>query len=595
MYKEIKNNEKLKWFFTKYIYTGKQYIILIIVLIFFGSLIANISPYLYGKMLDSITSGDMNLLIKLIIAYFFITLFTNLLSMLEAYVGQITSFKLSKNAQKELFDKMIRMKTSNYSNYKIGEFISRLNSDVDGIVSFGINLITSLLNIAINMVISIYFVITISIRLSSVAIFYIPATFLVTYFARKYFKELAEKRKKFGDKYYSFQNEIFSNNIGIKSFKLEDKVSIKYSDFIVKEFSIFKKSICLGNAMQMLNGLITVTSYLFIIYLSALLIKDGLLTIGLMVSFNTYINKLFSSISEVFSINISLQEIMVSLNRVIEIMGKDSETNDILSVESITTEFKNENNSYISIKLENITFSYESEKEDVLADMDICINNFGVYSVVGSNGSGKSTFAKLLVKLYDVKEGNIYLNGLEYSKLSYDYIRTNITYVQKEEFFFNDTIINNIRMSNESLKIADIENMCKLLGIDEFINTLPNGYETIVGEGAFTLSSGQKQKLSIARALLRATPIYIFDEITANLDGKSEKNVMQIIHEYGKNSIIIFISHKIASIINSDKIFVLEGGKVVDSGDHEYLLQNNNTYKKLFENSEDISLYSTND
>jgi ATP-binding cassette subfamily B protein len=596
------DKEKIKWFFKKYIFTGKKYIFLIIGLIFVGSLAANISPYLYGKMLDSITSGDMDFLLKLIIAYFFITIFTNLLSMLESYVGQVVNFKLSKKAQIELFEKMIRMKTYFYSKYELGELISRLNGDTDGIISFGINLITSILNIAINILISVYFVITISIRLSSVAIFYIPATFIVTYFARKYFKELAERRKKFSDKYYSFQNETFSNNIGIKSFQLENEINDKYRSFIKRELSLLKRSIHLSNIMQLANSTITVTSSLFIIYLSALLIKDGLLTIGLMVSFNTYINKLFASISQVFGINISLQEIMVSLNRVMEVMNKDSEVdsisitdeinkipidNDCSNCENDTKHGDNSNSGKqngLSLKCMDVTFSYEEDKKNVLSNMNISIDDFGLYSIVGANGCGKSTLAKLLIKLYEIRKGNIYINGLNYSELSYDFLRSNITYIQKEEFFFNDTIINNIRLSDKSLNKTDIENMCKLVGLDEFIKTLSNGYETIIGEGGSSLSSGQKQKLSIARALLRSTPIYIFDEITANLDGKAEKDIMEIMKEYSKKSIIIFISHKVSSIINSDKIFVLENGRVLDSGNHDYLLSNNQVYKDLFKN-----------
>ncbi len=574
------DKEKLKWFFKKYIYTGNKYLILIVALIFVGSLAANISPYLYGKMLDSITLGDTDFLIKLIIAYFFITIFTNLLSMLESYVGQAVNFRLSKKAQTELFDKIVRMKTYFYSKYEVGELISRLNGDTDSIVSFGINLITSILNIAIDILVSVYFVITISVRLSSVAIFYIPATFLVTYFARKYFKELAEKRKKFSDEYYSFQNEIFSNNTGIKCFQLENSVNNKYKSFINKEFSLLKRSIYLKNNMQLANSTITVISSLFIIYLSALLIKDGLLTIGLMVSFNTYINKLFASISQVFNINVSLQEIMVSLNRVIEVMTTDSEINNALSLEGKSKDIA------ISLKCEDLIFSYEKDEENIMTNMDISIDDFGLYSIVGSNGCGKSTFAKLLIKLYEIERGNIYINGTDYSKLSCDFIRICITYVQKEEFFFNDTIINNIRLADKNLKENDIENMCKLVGLDEFIKTLPNRYETIIGEGGSTLSSGQKQKLSIARAFLRDTPIYIFDEITANLDGKAEKDIMKIIKEYSKKSIIIFISHKISSIIDSDKIFVFENGKATDSGNHEYLLENNRIYKELFKNKE---------
>lgn len=574
------DREKLKWFFKRYIYIGKKYLVLIIGLIFIGSLVANISPYLYGKMLDSITSGDMDSLANLIIIYFFIILFTNLLSMLEDYAGKIINFRLSKNVQTELFDKMIRMRTSAYSKYEVGELISRLNGDADSIVSFGINIITSILHVAVNIIVSLYFVVNISTKLSSVAIFYIPTTFLVTYIARKYFKELAEKRKKFGDKYYSFQNEIFSNNTGIKSFQLENKTNDKYISFIDKEFKLLKRAIYLGNNMQLVSSLITVISSLYIIYLSAVLINNGVLTIGLMVSFNTYINKFFSSISQIFNINISLQEVMVSLNRIIEVMGEDAE---------ISNDFKFDKQINPSLECIDITFSYEDEKENVLTNMTISIDKCGLYSIVGSNGCGKSTFAKLLIKLYDIDSGHIYINGADYFEVPYDFIRSHITYVQKEEFFFNDTILNNIRLVDESLKEEDIEIMCKKVGLDEFIKTLPEGYCTIIGEGGSLLSSGQKQKLSIARALLRDTPIYIFDEITANLDGKAEKDVVRILKEYSKNSIILFISHKISSIIDSDKIFVFEDGKVVDSGDHDYLLKNNSIYKELFENT-DVSL-----
>lgn len=569
------DREKLKWFFKRYVYIGKKYLILIIGLIFIGSLVGNISPYLYGKMLDSITLGDMDLLIKFIIIYFFITLFTNLLSILEGYIGQVVNFRLSKNAQKELFNKMIRMRTSSYSKYEVGELLSRLNGDADSIVSFGINLITSILHIAVNIAVSLYFVITISIRLSSVAIFYIPATFLVTYLARKYFKELAERRKKFSDKYFSFQNEIFSNNTGVKSFQLENKTNDKYKNFIDKEFHLLKRSIYLGNIMQLVSSLITTISSLYIIYLSAVLIKDGILTIGLMVSFNTYINKFFSSMSQVFSINISLQEVMVSLNRIIKVMSEESEDGNELIFEKQSSH---------TLECVDITFSYDDEKEKVLTDMNVSVDKCGLYSIVGSNGCGKSTFAKLLVKLYDVELGHIYINGVDYFELPYSYIRSHITYVQKEEFFFNDTIINNIRLADESLKEEDIERMCRKVGLDEFIKTLPEGYRTIIGESGSTLSSGQKQKLSIARALLRDTPIYIFDEITANLDGKAERDIIRVMKEYGKKSIILFISHKISSIVDSDKIFVFEGGKIIDSGDHDYLLENNHIYKELFEN-----------
>jgi len=224
---------------------------------------------------------------------------------------------------------------------------------------------------------------------------------------------------------------------------------------------------------------------------------------------------------------------MVSINRIIKVMSEDSEPDNKLIFEE---------HGNPTLECIDITFSYGDEQENVLRDMKMSIDKFGLYSIVGSNGCGKSTLAKLLIKLYDVESGHIYINGADYFGLPYNFIRSYITYVQKEEFFFNDTIINNLRLANELLKEEDIERMCKKVGLDEFINTLPDGYGTIIGESGSTLSSGQKQKLSIARAFLRDTPIYVFDEITANLDGKAEREVMEIMKEYSKSSIILFIS-----------------------------------------------------
>lgn len=572
--KDKADNEKLKWFFRKYIFPRKHKLIVLICLIFVGSAMANITPYLYGKMLDSITMGDMFFLKKLIIVYFLVTIITTLLSMYEDYLGKLLNFNVTKKVQKNLFDKIIRLRTSSYVKYDTGEFVSRLNGDASSIVSFYINVITSILQIAVNVVISLYFVFQISLRLTSVAIFYIPASCLVTFLIRKHFKALAEKRKVFNDRYYSFQNEIFLNNVGIKSYMLEDKTNQKYKSFISQELKFLKKSVFLNNIMQFLNACITVISSLFVIYVSAILIKQNLLTIGTMVAFNTYINKLFSSISQILGINISKQEIVVCLNRVIKMMSEKSETKNEIKV---ACDFENP-----IIASKNISFSYNNGKERVLKDFSLEICSNGFYSFVGKNGCGKSTFAKLLIKLYNIDEGELKINQRDYKDVSKEYLRKNITYIQKEDFFFDDTIYNNMRLGNENATDEEIIDLCKKVGIDDYINTLTDKYETVIGEGAFTLSSGQKQKLSIVRALLRNTKIYVCDEVTANLDGQSEKNVVSIFKKVSKNAIVIFISHKISSIVESDEIFLIDDGKVVDSGMHNKLSVRNPLYNELF-------------
>lgn len=452
----------------------------------------------------------------------------------------------------------------------------RLNGDSDEIVSFCINVITSFLHIGVNIAISLYFVFKISTQLTSVAVFYIPASFAVTFLSRKYFKELAKRRKEYNDKYYSFQNEIFSNNTGIKSYMLEDSMNEKFKNFISRDFKILKRSIFLNNTVDILNNLITVISSLYVIYLSAILIRSNLLTIGTMVSFNTYINNLFSSISEVLKLNISKQNVIISLNRVNEIMSKSSEKRE--------TPGNNFSLKNINFEGNEIYFRYSEKDKPVLNNFSFEISSFGFYGFVGKNGCGKSTIAKLLVKLYDVEYGELKLNGESYKDIPKEKLRRNITYVQKEDFFFDDTVLNNIKFGNPVARDEEVIEMCKKVDLDEYINTLPQKYETVIGEGASILSSGQKQKLSIARALLRNTKIYIFDEVTANLDGKSEKLIISVLKELSKNSVVIFISHKVSSIIESDEIFLIDEGIVAERGSHNYLIQNSKLYCELFKN-----------
>jgi ATP-binding cassette subfamily B protein len=295
-----------------------------------------------------------------------------------------------------------------------------------------------------------------------------------------------------------------------------------------------------------------------------------------MVSFNTYISNLFSSISEVLGLNISKQKVMISLNRVDEIMSESSEekifSDNDFSLKDIDIEGK------------NIYFKYSEKDKLVLKNLSFKISSFGFYSFVGKNGCGKSTIAKLLVKLYDTDYGELNLNGDRYEDIEKENLRKNITYVQKEDFFFNDTILSNIKFANPNVSDKEVIDICKKINLDEYINTLSERYETIIGEGASIFSSGQKQKLSIARALLRNSKIYIFDEVTSNLDGKSEKLVVSIIKELSKNSVVFFISHKVSSIIESDEIFLIDGGVVAERGDHNYLIQNSKLYCELFRN-----------
>lgn len=570
-----RENQTLKEIFKTYLLPQKWSIVIITVLILFGVLLGNVSPFLYGKMVDAINATDTSLLIKLIVIYCAATLGALGLSLLEKYFGEIVSFKIVNNIKNKLFNKIITAKCKDYSRFTTGEYISRLNGDSESIISFFLDLITNFGQVIINLGISIAFIVSISMRLSTVALFYLPASFLVSFMARKYYKKLAEEQRKLDDKHYSFITEVFSNQTGVKSFQMEGSVIAKYKNIIASKLKLVKRSLRLGNTVNVFSSLVMLVSSMYIIYISALLIKGGALTLGTMISFNTYINIMFSSVSKVWSFNISKQSVMVAAGRI----------SDILDTEG---EYENDAGKKIKadalpcLRVRDLKFTYPETETPILESLSFSIDAYGIYSFVGKNGCGKSTLAKLLVRFYDAEAGGLNAWGNEYKQYTLESLRENITYIQKDDFFLKDTILNNLKLAKENASQEEIYDACRQADIHGFITALPDKYETIIGESGSTLSSGQKQKLSIARALLRNSKILILDEITANLDGKAEKDVLSVLLKLRHDTIILLISHKASSIVSSDCIFVMENGKIVASGSHEKLSRESKLYSELF-------------
>ena len=227
-------------FFKERILKKKGKLALLIFIIFVGTFVTSLNPYLYGQIIDNITSSDLDSLATYLILYFWVTLLANLLSAFEVYLGQMLNFDLTRSSQSTLYNHIIRMRMKNYQSYDVGELISRINGDSSEVVSFEINIVTDSVQILVDLLVALYYVIKISTRLSTVALFYLPASFILVNTLKKYFKILTEKQKQLGDQFYSFQNETFHNNVGIKSFCLEDYVNKRFEHYIKNRSGKYK-------------------------------------------------------------------------------------------------------------------------------------------------------------------------------------------------------------------------------------------------------------------------------------------------------------------------------------------------------------------
>ena len=235
-----------------------------------------------------------------------------------------------------------------------------------------------------------------------------------------------------------------------------------------------------------------------------------------------------------------------------------------------------------NFEFKNVNFSYKEGKE-VLNKLSFKVKSKETIAFVGKSGSGKSTIFNLLCKMYDIKDGEITIDGVNINELDKESIRGNITIINQSPYIFNMTIRDNLRLVKEDLTEEEMIEACKLACLDEFINVLPDKYDTMVGEGGLTLSGGQRQRLAIARALVQKTEIILFDEATSALDNETQSKIQQAIQNLQKDYTILIVAHRLSTVVNSDRILFLNDGKIAAEGTHQELLKICPEYKQLYE------------
>ena len=525
----------------KFILPQKKKIIYLIIVILLGIIASMAIPYAFGKIIDLIVIKDLQLVLKFILISLFLNIFQSLSSNLEEWIGNILSIDCSNSIKEAMFAKILDTRYEFLNSYGEGELVSRIENTGDKIVSFYIDFFSSIVMILFSIIISAYIMIKISLKLLIIAIILLPLTYGINYIFKSI---IINKQRDYItklDAYSDYLIDTISNLTGIKLNNLEKIFKGNYGKKLKDLKNVSMSNLKTNLIVTSLQDLITIILSSLILFISAKLIILGNLTLGNIVAFSSYMEKLHSSIKKIGDLNFSFNEVIVDLERYKKIMDHDSEKKiDGKKLSKIT-----------SLKFKNVSFKYDDEY--ILKDFSFEISKPGLYSIVGENGSGKTTLFNLISKLYTDYEGEILINGNEISDCKDEDLRNEVLFIESKPFILRDDLTSNITLLEKN-KVDEsyLEKIIKNLDLRNVENHNRSNIKD-------TLSKGEQQKVQLARLLLKEYPLILLDECFSAFDEVTKKTVISELKKRSKNSIIIIISHDQEIIKRCDKtLFILD-------------------------------------
>ena len=488
-------------------------------------------------------------------------------------VGERIAGELQKRIAKSILFSDIQTLDSRHS----GRYISNIQYDsgqVSHLVSTGV---LNLMKDSFSVILLVGLMFYQNWKLASFAIFMIP---LAGGLAKNLGKQVGKatlQASKLSGNLVSFLSDILRGSRMIRIFQKEnqesDNANNVITDLVNKNIKIQAIMLRATPIMEGLTG-IMIAGFIFF---SGKLINAGELGINNFFSFLAAMMLAYQPIRSLATINMVAYQGAAAAKRIFSITDKPINIKN----EDHLPELKIKE---CNIVFENVSFKYETTAEKAINNIDLQIEGNKVTALVGKSGAGKSTIINLLPRFYDPQDGIIKIDNQNIKNINLKSLRNKISLVSQDVILFDSSIKNNIAYADSTATQKDIEEACKYAAADEFINKLPNKYDTLVGENGVRLSGGQKQRISIARAILKKSPIILLDEATSSLDTESERIVQNAINNLIKGRTTIVIAHRMSTIHNSDKIFLLENGKIINSGNHEHLINNSEEYKALYKN-----------
>ncbi|EKT3958512.1 peptidase domain-containing ABC transporter [Flavobacterium psychrophilum] len=562
-----------------YLKPHKKQIIYMSILLLLGSILTLIFPFLTQNLIDKgVNKKDLSFISIILLAQLAVFFGSIVIEIIRNWIMLFIGTKISITIISDFLKKILQLPINFFDTKMMGDFNQRIQ-DNERIENF----LTS------QSLVTLFSIITFSVFFGVLC--YYDFSILIIYFLLTFISISWSffwlKKRKILD-YLKFQQrsenqesiyEIINGVTEMKLNQFEDFKRFEWENIQKKLFKVNIKILKLDQIQMSGFNFLNQIKNIIVTFLAATLVVKGKMTLGELLSVSYIVGQMNSPVSQLVSFFRSLQDAKLSLERLNEV--KNHETEENKEQKQLILE-KNENS---GIFLNNISFQYEGPKSAcILKDINFRIPDGKITAIVGASGSGKTTLMKLLLKFYDPTQGELFFNEENINNISPKNLRENCGVVMQDGFIFSDTIERNIATGDENINKEKLQNAVKIANIEEFVNSLPLGYNTKIGASGNGISGGQKQRILIARAVYKNPHYIFFDEATSSLDAENEKIIHDNLQQFFKGKTVLIIAHRLSTVKNADQIIVLKNGEIVETGNHHQLVQNKGDYFNLVKN-----------
>jgi ATP-binding cassette, subfamily B, bacterial len=536
-----------------------------------------------GSLIDLFGQNKQAILLFAAVAALVIGIIGAVCSYIEKYYTSTVGQWVMHDLRSTLYSRIQRLSLAYHNHAQTGDLISRVTSDIDAVQSFITGGLLSALINTLTLVGMIAVMFYMNWRFTLIALSVSPFLFLVVFkYTRLIKKSSREVRKKEGQVVSVIQEVLTSIRV-VKAFAREDYEQKRLEEESLESVELSLRARSLKAKLSPMVEIIVAMGTSLVLFFGARMVLTGSLAPGSMIVFIWYLGKMYKPMQELSKMTDSYSKAAVGYERIREVLETDNDLKDMPGARP-APRFKGE------IEFENVTFSYE-EEQPILKDVSFRIEVGQVAAFVGRTGAGKSSIVGLVPRFYDPTSGVVKIDGVDVRRYTQKSIREQVSFVLQETLLFHAPVWKNIAYGKQNATRSDILQAAERANAAEFIEKMPQRYDTMIGERGVTLSGGQRQRIAIARAMIRDTPILILDEPGTGLDADSENLVFEALERLMKGKTTIVIAHRLSTIQRSDVIFVIEDGSITQSGSHEDLLKNEGLYSELYKlqiNSADV-------